>query len=354
MDIISLGKANHAKRAVQKVNTRLGDGVQDIYPNVKTRLEELEKKDPHVTLYNRVSDVEANTAANINKHNLRMNAVVNKNRYGMTDLAFDDFGDDTGIDKAKSTGFLFDAAGKKVKIDPGQTQAEVVTTAETTSSDPTMIVVSQASNAKTQDDKIINLQQGNHQQTIAIKNPGSIGMEWEQSADTTQWIVISSDSYTIKIAEKEPGIYYSTGTWESPVIDLGDNYKSIYKIIYTSSDPTKATVYVSTSMDNQSFLPFSPVNSDGTISSPHGRFLKIKIELQADGMINPKTMYDFDSNEKNLFQSDEQVIFNGSLKLKTNYTQSFNVDPAWVETGTLLRTVINKNQFKSIEKLEVV
>jgi F5/8 type C domain len=154
MDIISLQKGMKAKKAIKKLNERLGSGVQYVHPNLKTRLEELEKKDPSVELYNRVSELETNTAINLNKHNLRMNAVVDKNKYALTDLSFDDFGDDTGIDKGKSTNFVYDAVGKKVKMS-GSLDAEVITTPEDTATEASMIVVSQASNEKLVDTKAV-------------------------------------------------------------------------------------------------------------------------------------------------------------------------------------------------------
>jgi hypothetical protein len=486
MDVIALQKSMRAKKAMKALQERLGDGVQDKYPNVKTRLEELEKKDPHVTLYNRVSDVEATTAANLNKHNLRMNAVVSKNRYGMTDLAFDDFGDDTGIDKAKSVGFEFDSVGKKVKMNTGAAQAEVVTTAEITNVDPSMIVVAQTSSVKDKDTKAIDLASA------------GIHVNTEVVSGKVQLTVTSSPGAT-------KTTYSPTGTYESPVLDLGENFKSFTKLdqivstpnvsnaincipamtgnttpsgeasamdYWSGCDPWKAfdqkndptsywhqtagtnrdawlayefptpkvivkysmapfsssgyapktwtfegwngsswivldsqsdvtgwnayqkkeftfqnknaykkyrlnmkangsyialsevemfealsssdiKLYTSTSTDGVNFSSYAPLNTDGTIASPQGRYIKIKAEMIAGGELQVKILYDFVSSDASQFQTDAQLTFDGSLKLRTSYTSAMTKDAAFLEEGTLLRQAIYKSSFKTIEKLGV-
>lgn len=109
MDIISYQKAMKAKRAIASTQDRLGYNgteqdldITDVYTNTKERLEELEKKDPEVELLNMVSDVSKHTMINLNKHNLRVNSLLNHTRYQLTDMIVDDFQDDSGIDKEKS------------------------------------------------------------------------------------------------------------------------------------------------------------------------------------------------------------------------------------------------------------
>jgi hypothetical protein len=509
MDVISLSKATKAKKAIKKLQDRLGmngteqgKDVRDIYANVKTRLEELEKKDPHITLYNRVSEVEANTAINLNKHNLHINSILNKNKYGLTDLAFDDFGDDSGIDHSKSTGHEFDAVGRKVKIASGQTQAEVVTTAEETNVVPRMITVSQAFNEVLTGERQVDLVNGVHANTeivngkiqlkaLEVQNEGiytsdvvpkmtsnnsngiilsrssvynsnfeaykmfddsssdttygcwtpakgAINGSWvsvdfgpgnekiikkyslsssprsdagarmakswriEGSNDNMNWTVLDFQSnqsgwginerreylinnntayryYRIYILEnngdinfvqigemelmesKAQNLYSPTGTYESPVLDLGDNFKDIVKIDQIIDIPsvtagqTAASVklYTSTSSDNITFSDWQPVNPDGTITSPSARYIKVKVELIGGGEIQEKTIYDFASAESANFQNNDKVIFNDSLKLKTQYIDTMTVDTSFTDTGTLLRKSIEKASFKAIEKVEV-
>lgn len=506
MDVISLSKATKAKKSIKKLQDRLGmngteqgKDVRDIYANVKTRLEELEKKDPHITLYNRVSEVEANTAINLNKHNLHINSILNKNKYGLTDLAFDDFGDDSGIDHSKSMGHQFDEAGRKVKIASGQTRAEVVTTAEETNVVPRMITVSQTFNEVLIGEKSVDLSTGTH--TNTVNNLGKIelavaetdmggvsgditpkmtsnttpapyvvsassiyNLSWSAwkafnksnvdtydrwasannglpawlkldfgegnekiivkyaittilSSDTSQspksftfegsnddinWTILDTRTNEINwssgekreysfenntpyryyrvyitatnganlttIAELEMmektsrNLYFSSGVYESPVLDLGDNFKDIVKIdqiidipsVTTGQTAASVKLYTSTSSDNVTFSDWQPVNPDGTIVSPSARYIKVKIELTADEEIQEKTIYDFASTEVNNFRINDKVLFDNSLKLKVNYTSTMQNDPSWSDTGSLLRVTINKSDYKTIEKIKVV
>lgn len=488
MDIISLNRANKAKRAIKQTQDRLGMNgtesgdrdVKDIYLNVKTRLEELEKKDPKIELYNRVSEVESNTAINLNKHNLHINSILNKNKYGLTDLVFDDFGDDSGIDQSKSTGYEFDAAGRKMKIANGQTQAEVVTTAEETDTIPQMITVSQAFNEVLTRTGVIDLVNGVHtnteiiNETIQLKKikedidntesnlalnkivtvsgtaagnatyitDGSISIAWAAPSGTNHWVVIdlegtklvskirvannntsdvvygtkytvwgsldninwtqigtvsglsnmkgsfyefaitpalyryikfdnmatTSSSYGAKIAEVEvigksiTDWYSPTGIYESPVLDLGDNFKDIVKIDQIINIPsisvgqTSASVYIytSTSSDNMTFSDWQPVNPDGTITSPSARYIKVKVELIGGGEVQEKLIYDFTSTESTNFQNNDKVVFDGSLKLKIQYTEEMDIDNSFIEEGALFRKTIDKLSFKTFEKMEVI
>jgi hypothetical protein len=643
MDVISLGKAMKAKRAIKQLQNRLGmngteqgNDVRDIHANVKARLEALEAKNPGITLYNRVSEVEANTAINLNKHNLHINSVLNKDKYGLTDLAFDDFGDDSGIDHSKSTGHQFDSAGRKVKIASGQTQAEVVTTAEETNVVPRMITVSQAFNEVLTGERQVDLTNGNFINTSynenkimlnvvgqTIKNgillpdnmivtasasynssatpdkifdgnlytnwvapPGSnhwlmidLGTEYEitkiriannndsdvvygkqysvsGSKDNVTWNLIktitglsdmngnfidiqldspasyryikfhnmstSHSNFGAKISEVQIignfacPIYESLGTYESPVLDLGDNFKDIVKIdqvinlpsVYTgdvvptmtgfttngvtisssgrydanyyewkafndsltdvydawitrsgytigewisvdfgagnektivkyaiqgrnytytycpagwvleaSNDNTNWTIldtrsnepqfaggekreylvsnsnsyryyriritekpvdnpnyaafgeidlmekkssspdlilYTATSADGINFSDWQPVNPDGTITSPSARYIKVKVELTGGGEIQEKLIYDFTNTESANFQNNDKVILDGSLKLKTLYTNTMVHDTAWSEAGNLFKQIIDKSSFKAIEKIQVI
>ena len=528
MDVISLSKATKAKKSIKKLQDRLGmngteqgKDVRDIYANVKTRLEELEKKDPHITLYNRVSEVEANTAINLNKHNLHINSILNKNKYGLTDLAFDDFGDDSGIDHSKSTGYEFDSVGRKVKIASGQTQAEVVTTAEETNVVPRMITVSQAFNEILTGIGIVDLITGVHTNTSVTDGKIKLSMKSQEliktlnetftTFDATKWrlsgdaihhssgyiqltravnsvngaleylqevntkrficefdhyagegsgadvvefrwsgnefaiqideyfnsgydqtannlkllvnsnkvkevalpfdvdnrtwrrivvdvnnghVVVKIDGtvyldYTIAnynpssknikfysytgdlnnrhlidnvVLYEEKTIYFSTGTYESPVLDLGDNFKNIVKIdqiidipsVTTGQTAASVKLYTSTSSDNVTFSDWQPANPDGTIVSPSARYIKVKAELVGGGEVQEKTIYDFTSTETSNFETNDKVVFDGSLKLKTTYTDNMTVDDSFTDTGTLLRKTIDKTQFKAIEKIEVI
>jgi|GEM_PF-3366986 len=659
MDVLSLAKAMKAKRSIQQLQHRLGmngteqgEDVRGTYANVKSRLEELEKKNPKVTLYNRVSDLEQHTVINLNKHNLHINSILNQSKFNLAELAFDDFGDDSGIDASKSIGHVFDAAGRRVKIANGQTQAEIVTTAENTNTIPQMITVSQSFNGQLTSNKLVDMTNGTLMNTeivngkIQLKTIGTIkagiyksnaipimnsnmskgitvsasseysatyqawkafngttldstdawitangqtvgwlkldlgaGNEkaiakytitprnhtssldaspknWtfeashtgafageqiilDQQTDITGWSINTKKEFTFTntmpyryyrihitanngngsytaIGEMElmeediQNLYVPSGSYESPVLDLGENFKSLRKIekngsvlveyvslipAMTSNDngniqisastqysstyaPFKAfdgiisgsanrwvtaynyrtgwlqvqfksgakvvkkysircidgsnigqapkdwtfegshdrinwtildqqanqinwssaekrefeisntnaypyyrinitanngetavsitemelfekieygdvKVYTATSSDNLTFSDWQSINPDGTIASPSARYIKIKVELIGGAEVQEKTVYDFTLTDAVNFEANKQIVFDGSLRLKVNHTESMDLDPSFSESGTLLRKVINKNQFKTIEKLEV-
>jgi hypothetical protein len=352
MDIISYQKAMKSKKAMKSLNDRLGDGVQDIHPNVKTRLEELEKKDPKVDLYNRVSDMEANTAINLNKHNLHMNTVLNKNRFGLTDLAFDDFGDDTGIDAAKSHGHSFDAVGRKMKIASGQVNAELVTTPEELAAVPQMITVSQAFNEITSGERMLNFTAGFHTNTIGEEVSGEFGLEWDSENDTVSWIYSEGNGSKLTLHPKEDGTFYEAGEWESDILSFGE-VKSLYRMELQKSDEEKVKVYTSTSEDGIDYSEYVPLNPDGTIGSPGGSCLKVKVQLFADGTASERELHTFDAEEVANFESNDFIVMDGSAKLKTQFTLSSTPVSGWTEQGTVLSFTLDKTKFKSFEIMEV-
>jgi hypothetical protein len=331
MDVIALGKATKAKKAIKSLNDRLGEGVEDVYTDVKTRLEELEKKDPHVTLYNRVSEVEANNAINLNKHNLHVNTILNKSKFGLTDLAFDDFADATGIDATKSTGQVFDAVGKKFVINPAATEADIVTTAESLTDTPQMITVSQVFNEQNTASDAVDLANGVHTNTELVN--GKIQLFSEDGINFTP-----------------------SGSYESPVLDIGTNFKTLQKInqVVTIPAGTGITISTATSTDGITFSGYLPVNTDNTIASPSDRYIKVKVDLAGGALVTPRIPMDFVAAEANNFPVNDKVIFDGSLHMKNSFSSNMQTDLSWTDVGTLLKTTIIRSNFKTIEKIQVV
>ncbi|MFE9081931.1 discoidin domain-containing protein [Bacillus mobilis] len=93
-------------------------------------------------LSDRVSEVEANVHTNLNKHNLRVSALLDKKRYKLKDMIMDDFGDDTGINLEHSVNLKHDKDGHKVKQTDAGTFAVLTTVTEKATSVPEMILVS--------------------------------------------------------------------------------------------------------------------------------------------------------------------------------------------------------------------
>ncbi|MES9780221.1 MULTISPECIES: discoidin domain-containing protein [Bacillus cereus group] len=93
-------------------------------------------------LSDRISEIEANIHANLNKHNLRISALLDKKRYKLKDMIMDDFGDDAGIDKENSTNLTYDKENHKVKQTDSQTSAVLTTVKEQSDTIPEFILIS--------------------------------------------------------------------------------------------------------------------------------------------------------------------------------------------------------------------
>ncbi|MEB2276887.1 hypothetical protein LAV82_22985 [Bacillus sp. ILBB4] len=488
MDIIAYQKAMKTKPAIKKIKDRLGmegteSGDKDVrgdYSTVKERLGELEKNAPDHILKKHVSDLEASTAINLNKHNLRVNSLLNQNKYKLKDMIFDDFADASGIDSTKSSNYVLDAAGKKVKQVNASLNSEVVTVNETVQEIPQKVAVSLAFNEQTSSNKDIDLNNGEFNRTEIIDNkiklvltgstlgpsdenriqgtdlssspyPISANVSqstvWNAFNDKTTKYCASGVSYIIldfmqgneqvinklkiygadrynfngtyyelkkftisgsvdnvaydtlysgdqaALAFKEHtfennkayrfyklsnftgyngssqvgftkvemyglgkvNTYTSPGNYESSIVDLGSNFKETLKVetIANTANNTSVSIYTSTSQDGQSFSTYLPVNTDGTLASPSGRYIKVKVVLASDGEVKERLAYDFTEAERNTFQENDKILFDGVAKMKTLYTESMEVDISFTEDGTLLRKGIAKASFNSIEKVEV-
>lgn len=328
MDILSMGKAMKAMKAMKELKDRLGEGVQDIHPNVKTRLEELEKKDPGTILNKRVSALEANTAVNLNKHNLKVKAITQHDKFKMNELVYDDLADASGIDATKSRGHAHDPQGKKFQVAAGQANAEVVTVAEPVSAN--QFAISFVGNGVNHDKVSVPLTGGTYMNTEIVNGK-------------LQLTMVDSVSY------------HKTGSYESPVMDLGDNFKELYKVEEVFNVPTSTgkKVYVASSADGLSFSEYLQLNSDGTIATPSGRYVKIRVDLTAGGSTKETLVHDFTAEERSAFQENEHIVFDGAAKFKTDYQLPMEADPTFTEAGTLLKATLNKSGFRTFEKVEV-
>ncbi|MFE5391909.1 hypothetical protein [Bacillus thuringiensis] len=102
-------------------------------------------------LPNRVSDLETSIHINLNKHNLRVNSLLDKKRYNMKDMIIDDFGDSSGIDLINSKNVLHDQQNHKV-IPKDKTQAAILITAvESIETIPTLFLFSSVTEENAED-----------------------------------------------------------------------------------------------------------------------------------------------------------------------------------------------------------
>ena len=134
MDIISYGIASKAAKQEQFTrNDVLGIGVEGSYSNVKTRIDNLEKAIQGVVA--QADKLIVNDAINIMKAHAKLNAVAKSMKYKMYNMIFDDLLDLSGIDVAKSSGYVHDATNGLLKSAGGnyviETKEEIADTIPT-------------------------------------------------------------------------------------------------------------------------------------------------------------------------------------------------------------------------------
>lgn len=102
-------------------------------------------------LPNRVSDLETSIHINLNKHNLRVNSLLDKKRYNMKDMIIDDFGDSSGIDLINSKNIFHDQQNHKVTPKDKTQAAILITTVESVEIIPTLFLLSSVTEDNTED-----------------------------------------------------------------------------------------------------------------------------------------------------------------------------------------------------------
>ncbi|WDI05107.1 discoidin domain-containing protein (plasmid) [Paenibacillus urinalis] len=135
-----------------------------------TKLSILYKSKPINTI---ISETEKKTAINLNKHNLRVSALLNQSRYKLTDMIVDDFRDQSGVDKESSINVTYDEALHKYTGGAGS--AELITIAEVLDAKPTFVVVAQSGSVKDSETYVLDLTKGTFENTELVD--GSIQLK---------------------------------------------------------------------------------------------------------------------------------------------------------------------------------
>ncbi|CUB50868.1 F5/8 type C domain protein [Bacillus subtilis] len=136
-------KSRNGKRLTLKVQFKNGE--------VLPTIDSIKIKYKIRPLPNRVSDLETSIHINLNKHNLRVNSLLDKKRYNMKDMIIDDFGDSSGIDLINSKNVLHDQQNHKV-IPKDKTQAAIlITTVESVETIPTLFLLSSVTEDNAED-----------------------------------------------------------------------------------------------------------------------------------------------------------------------------------------------------------
>lgn len=67
-----------------------------------------------------------------------------------------------------------------------------------------------------------------------------------------------------------------------------------------------------------------------------------------------QTICGFDNSDSEDFQGDEYVEFDGTMHLKTSYSEAMTEDTSWAGTGKSWYKTIDISNFKEIEQIEVI
>lgn len=326
MDMIPLSKANKAKRNIKKVNDRLGTNVALSFGSVKKRIEFLESKDPKAP-GSRISALEANTHINLNKHNLRVEALLNKSRFDLKDAMVDDFEDATGLTLATSTNVTHDVVNHLIKVTTQGQEGIVNFKKETLATPASIFTVSVVSSGGVQRSVAVDLTKGVHTGTVLLNGT----------------IVLATSG-----AE-----YVKSGSWVSDAM-LIDALASKVLAIQVTKSSVDATVSYATSTDGATWSAFVSMPADGSINQAI-KYLKFKIDLKAVETVQAERLVqDFLATESTQFDQASNVVFDGTLKPASSSTQSLVVDTSFVEAGELSKVAIPMSSFQSIDKLEVV
>lgn len=146
--------------------------------------------------------------------------------------------------------------------------------------------------------------------------------------------------------------YLSFGTYESPVIDLGEGWFQTQLIDIQKTiavDRTEAIVQVSFSTDGLTYSAYSSFNPD---ELPQGRYLKFFVELSSVPEAAEENTYAYSQSEENKILLNDYTQADGQLTLKTDY--QYDSEDSMVNEGyKIMRTPIPKSLFRQMKSLEV-
>lgn len=192
-------------------------------------------------------------------------------------------------------------------------------------------------------------------QAIQIKATNS------KQLDLTQGITIGTEvvdgKVQLKMVSSSGAIvhqYSTSGTWESPVIDLGDGWikTNIVEVVKNITAPdTGLTLEVATSNNSMSFPAFTELNP---AAIPDNRYIKFKATLTAVSKEAPEAELDFNqSSQQNTIALGDYTEADGLLQMKTRYS-TIMIDQNAPGEGTIKTALIPKSSFKAINKIEVI
>lgn len=143
--------------------------------------------------------------------------------------------------------------------------------------------------------------------------------------------------------------YLPSGTYESPVIDLGEGWhktKIIDVVKQINTGTTDCVTDICTSTDGITFSPYE------SLANQQARYVKIRATLSANPLPTEVNTYEFNQPAGNKVALNEYVLADGDLRLKTDY--SYTSEDVFNESdGKIIKTRIPASLFNKINTLEV-
>lgn len=165
MDVISLGKARVVKAINDRSEKKMGATPEEGASDVAERVSKIEDMDPKTGLIRKIGVLAGHTAVNLNKHNLRMQMLLDLGRSGLKDSIVDTFKETSSIDESNSEGWVH--LNGAIEVEEGIDRATVVLEEEQANHAVNIIFVSKAGLATAQ--KTIPLElEGGSGEAIAL------------------------------------------------------------------------------------------------------------------------------------------------------------------------------------------
>lgn len=147
--------------------------------------------------------------------------------------------------------------------------------------------------------------------------------------------------------------YIPQGSYESPILDLGEGYNKttlvdIVKSIHTGF--TDGILEISTSSNSLTFSEYTALDPE---APAQGRYIKVRATLSSTPEPSEVKTYQFNQSAENKVAENIYTLIDGDIHLKTDYEYALTESTA-LEAGKVLRTTIPNSEFKKINTLEVV
>lgn len=337
MDIISFSQGKKAQKEVSKLQKDVGNmsatkhGIQDVkgnFENVDKRLEDIEFKLSPGETNKMISDATKKTMINLMKHQFKIDSIMQSRKESFENMIFDSFLDDTGIDKTASKNVTYDNKGF-VKQTNTNLDSELVLKDLNTKKSINKIFVDVKYNEILTDTSKVDVTKGSKSKNIVLAN----------------------NNISLDVSDK----LYKEGFYESEVIDLGLNTKSINKInmVFSTTKNDEIEFFFCESEDGIDFSEYLKINENTIIDKKTKRFIKIKAVLKNDFNIVSQADEFFNSTNTSKFTLSKNLYFAGaSLFINSSRTIIFDKTNTLIDGMNIRSVKLKKSDYKSIERFE--